>query len=88
MTCAGSLYQFLSLLFHGAAGFLCYGNLLFRRFSDNIFLTISTLDEMPLIRFGILGQSILLLTYLLVFLRLATTTHSALKIHNRPCSPI
>lgn len=77
-------------LFHGAAGFLRYGNLLSCRFSDNIFLTISTLDEMPLIAVGILEQFRLLPTYLLAIasLRLATTTHSALEIYNRPCSPI
>lgn len=62
--CQQSLPVFYLYFFHGAAGFLRYGNLLSRRFSDNIFLTISTLDEMPLIAFRTLGQSILFPTYL------------------------
>jgi hypothetical protein len=71
--------SFYLYLFHGAAGFLRYGNLLSCRFSDNIFLAILTLNEMPLIAVGILEQFILLPTYLLASLRLATTTYLALR---------
>ena len=74
------------ILFHGAAD----GNRLSQHFSENIFLTISTLNEMLLIVVSILVQPILLPRssphIYFVSLRLSATTRSALEIYNWPCS--